>query len=149
MEISIEGIKKIIPHRAPMLMIDAVDEVRELDYIRGHKAVTVNEPCFSGHFPGYAVYPGIFVIEALAQISSVMILMTDANQGRTTYYSKMAKVRFWGEVRPGDVIDLESNLVGETDGVYLCRTKASVKGQEVFSGEISLLVVDVLEEGEG
>lgn len=144
---NIEDIKSILPHRPPMLMIDSIDEIQELEHAHGYKAVSINEPYFVGHFPDYAVLPGVFIIEACAQISSVMILIADIYRGKMTYYTRLSKSKFLREVRPGEILELSSKVLTHNENIIMCSVSAKVAGEDVFTGEISLMVVDVFKKG--
>ena len=101
-----EAIKAVIPHRPPFLLVDRILELEPGVRALGLKNVTINEPFFVGHFPGYPVMPGGLSIEALAQAGAVLALGKEAFRGRTAYFGGMDKVRFKRKVLPGDVLDL-------------------------------------------
>ena len=87
-------IMEILPHRAPFLLIDTVEELEPGKRVVAKKCVTFNEPFFQGHFPGNPVMPGVLICEALAQAGAVAILGLDENKGKTAYFASMDKVKF-------------------------------------------------------
>jgi 3-hydroxyacyl-[acyl-carrier-protein] dehydratase len=108
--LNIDEIKKIIPHRPPMLLIDRIDELQPCKYGIGIKCVSMNEPYFLGHFPGKAVMPGVIILEALAQTGAVVMLSKEENAGKLVYFGAMDKVKFKRQVVPGDVLKLEVEI---------------------------------------
>jgi 3-hydroxyacyl-[acyl-carrier-protein] dehydratase len=107
-----EQIKQIIPHREPMLMVDAITELdQENGTVTGRKTFTGEEEFFKGHFPGNPVVPGVFLIEALAQTGAVAILSREEYLGKTGYFASWDKIKFRRKVLPGDTITLKVQLV--------------------------------------
>ncbi|MBE1447317.1 3-hydroxyacyl-ACP dehydratase FabZ [Paenibacillus sp. OAS669] len=116
-------IQEIIPHRHPFLLVDRILEVEAGVKAVGLKNVTINEPFFAGHFPGYPVMPGVLIVEALAQVGSVAMLLVEANRGKLGFFAGIDEFRFRGQVVPGDTLILE---------VEITRLKGSIgKGQAV------------------
>jgi UDP-3-O-[3-hydroxymyristoyl] N-acetylglucosamine deacetylase/3-hydroxyacyl-[acyl-carrier-protein] dehydratase len=99
------GIKKIMPHRYPMQLVDKIVELEENDYVVGVKNVTANEPFFVGHFPDEPVMPGVLQIEAMAQCSGILVLSCVKEPERySTYFMKIDNVKFRQKVVPGDTL---------------------------------------------
>lgn len=111
MQLTIQEIQEILPHRYPFLLLDAVDELEPGKHVAARKNVTINEPFFQGHFPGNPVMPGVLILEALAQAGAVAVLCQEAYRGKTAYFGGMEHVRFRQMVVPGDVLRLEVELV--------------------------------------
>jgi 3-hydroxyacyl-[acyl-carrier-protein] dehydratase len=121
--LNIQQIQEIIPHRYPFLLIDRILEVEAGVRAVGLKNVTMNEPFFEGHFPGFPVMPGVLIVEALAQVGSVAMLMLEANRGKLGFFAGIDEFRFRGQVFPGDTLILE---------VQITRLKGSIgKGSAV------------------
>jgi 3-hydroxyacyl-[acyl-carrier-protein] dehydratase len=108
--LSIQQIQEIIPHRYPFLLIDRILELEAGVRAVGLKNVTMNEPFFEGHFPGYPVMPGVLVVEALAQVGSVVMLSLEANRGKLGFFAGIDEFRFRGQVVPGDTLRLEVEI---------------------------------------
>ena len=125
-------IKKYLAHRYPFLMVDRVLELEPMKRIRALKNVTINEPFFQGHFPHYAVMPGVMIIEALAQASGLMSLVSSGQQPddkSVFYFVGIDDARFKRPVVPGDALILESEFLLERRGLVKYSVKASVAGQ--------------------
>lgn len=137
-----KGILAVLPHRYPFLLVDAVTELVPGKSIAGLKNVTFNEPFFSGHFPGEPVMPGVLQIEAMAQIATVLVLVSfEEAAGKRPAFAGIEDARFRVPVRPGDQL----KLYGEVEkfrrgfGVFLCR--ATVGQQVVAEAKIKATMV--------
>lgn len=130
-------IMEILPHRAPFLLIDTVEELEPGKRVVAKKCVTYNEPFFQGHFPGNPIMPGVLICEALAQAGAVAILGLDENKGKTAYFASMDKVKFKKKVLPGDVLLLEVELVKIKGPFGIAKAKATVDSKVAVSGEFT------------
>ena len=130
-------IMEILPHSAPFLLIDTVEELEPGKRVVAKKCVTFNEPFFQGHFPGNPVMPGVLICEALAQAGAVAILGLDENKGKTAYFASMDKVKFKKKVVPGDVLMLEVELVKIKGPFGIAKATATVDGKVAVSGEFT------------
>ena len=104
-------IMDIIPHRHPFLLVDRIEELEPGIRAVGVKAVTYDEPYFSGHFPDEPVMPGVLQIEACAQVGAVAILSLDENKGKTAYFGGISSARFKRKVVPGDMLTMECEII--------------------------------------
>lgn len=131
---SIDEILELLPHRYPFLLIDRVEDVNE-ERIVAYKNITANEPCFTGHFPGYPVFPGVLIIEAMAQVSGIFAKTKMLSDGETvgikTYFTSIDGVKFKKPVRPGDKLVLECTFVKRKMGIWWFDCKAMVDGSVV------------------
>ncbi|TGB01643.1 3-hydroxyacyl-ACP dehydratase FabZ [Halobacillus salinus] len=134
--LDIEQIKEIIPHRYPFLLIDQVEEVVEGEKAVGYKNVTMNEPFFQGHFPDYPVMPGVLITEALAQMGAVAMLKKEENQGKLAFFTGIDKCRFKRQVKPGDRLRLEVEIVRLKGPIGKGKAKATVDGEVACEAEI-------------
>ena len=110
MELNINQIEKILPHRHPFLLIDKIIDGKPGLWAKGIKNVTINEYFFSGHFPEYYVMPGVLIIEALAQVGAVALLSLKENQGKIPLFAGIKSAKFKKPVVPGDQLILECEL---------------------------------------
>ncbi len=126
MELNINEIKKIIPHRSPFLLIDRILELEPGIQGIGRKCVSYNEPFFSGHFPEEAVMPGVLIIEALAQVGAVICLSCEEFKGKTVYFGGISDAKFKSKVVPGDVLRLEVKLIKQKGPIGVANAIAYV-----------------------
>jgi 3-hydroxyacyl-[acyl-carrier-protein] dehydratase len=140
MELDIKAIQEIIPHRYPFLLVDRIVEWEAGKRAVGIKNVTVNEPFFQGHFPEYPVMPGVLIVEALAQVGAVAVLGMEENRGKLAFFAGIDKFRFRGQVKPGDVLRLEVELLRLKGSVGKGKATAKVDGPTVAEGELMFAV---------
>ncbi|WDV08902.1 MULTISPECIES: 3-hydroxyacyl-ACP dehydratase FabZ [Lysinibacillus] len=129
-----QQIQEILPHRYPFLLVDRVLELEEGKRAVGLKNVTINEEFFNGHFSHYPVMPGVLIVEALAQVSAVIMLTKEGNEGRLGLLAGIDHCRFKKQVKPGDQLRLEVNItrvkgaigkgtgIATVDGEIVCET---------------------------
>jgi len=132
-------IMEYLPHRYPMLLIDRVTELLPGKSIRGLKNVTMNEPFFPGHFPDYPVMPAVFVIEALAQLASILAWRTVGGKpggGANIFFAGIDNARFRRMVRPGDRLSLEAVLQRQVRGIGKHGVTAAVDGEIVAEADL-------------
>ncbi|AKG03740.1 3-hydroxyacyl-[acyl-carrier-protein] dehydratase FabZ [Salimicrobium jeotgali] len=134
--LDINEIKEIIPHRYPFLLIDEVEELEEGERAVAYKNVSVNEPYFQGHFPDYPVMPGVLITEALAQTGAVAMLKKEENQGKLAFFTGIDKCRFKRQVKPGDRLKLEVEIVRLKGPMGKGKAVASVDGEVACEAEI-------------
>jgi len=133
----IEKIREIIPHRYPFLFVDRVVEIIEPDFIRGYKNISVNEAIFQGHFPTDPVFPGVLIMEALAQLGAILMLRQFPKEKRMAYFTGIDKAKFRRVVIPGDRLDLEMKLVRQRGVFAQMEGKAMVDGKIAATGILS------------
>lgn len=132
-------IRKYLPHRYPFLLVDRVVELIEGESIVAYKNITVNEEVFNGHFPNAPVFPGVMIIEAMAQASGILGFKTmgkTPEDGSIYLFAGVDKVRFKRQVVPGDRLQLESTVVSEKRGIWKFECKATVEGELAASATI-------------
>lgn len=106
----VEDIRKLLPHRYPFLLIDRVTEVEPGKRAVGYKLVSANEPHFTGHFPEYAIMPGVLIVEAMAQLGGAALLGVPELEGKMPMLTGIDAARFRGQVRPGDKLEMEFTM---------------------------------------
>ena len=135
--INIEEIKKILPHRYPFLLVDRVTEVNGYESIKGYKNITFNEAMFQGHFPQKSVFPGVLIIEAMAQLGAVLIFRRFPEEDRLAFFAGIDKARFKRPVIPGDRLDLEVTVTRDRGNFVVMEGKAYVDGVVAASAILS------------
>ena len=139
--LDINAIQKIIPHRYPFLLVDRILEIAGNKVI-GIKNVTINEPFFQGHFPGYPIMPGVLIIEAMAQVGGVGALNIKANIGKLAYFLSIDNARFRKPVVPGDVLRIEIDLLKAKLNIMKTHGVAKVDNEVVAEADMIFAFVN-------
>lgn len=137
--LDIRGILNVAPHRYPFLMVDRVimqDGTRAV----GVKNVTYNEPCFTGHFPEKPIFPGVLMLEAIAQLGGLGILSRPENKGKLAYFTGADEVSWRRLVVPGDQIRIETELLKERRGLCIVKGVATVEGELCCEATVKFMV---------
>ena len=111
MELDINEIKKILPHRPPMLLVDRILEIEPFKSATGLKNITMNEPQFLGHFPNKPIMPGVLLLEAMAQVGGVAMLYPEEHRGKIALFGGMDNIKFKQIVVPGDTLITKAEIV--------------------------------------
>lgn len=142
MKLNINQIRKILPHRYPFLLVDRVEDIEYGQRIHAIKNVTVNEPCFPGHFPEYPVFPGVLIMEALAQAAAILTFAS-ASEEETLQsaddlylFAGIDNARFKRPVMPGDRLELFAEMTANKRGIYKYKGVAKVDGLIVAEAEL-------------
>jgi 3-hydroxyacyl-[acyl-carrier-protein] dehydratase len=134
----IDGIRKLLPHRYPFLLVDRVTRL-EPQRIEAIKNVTINEPQFVGHFPDYPLFPGVLIIEALAQTCGLLILgNTPDVKNHVPLFLGIDKARFRREVRPGDTLRLCAETLNRKANIWKLTCKAYVAEELACEAELTV-----------
>jgi 3-hydroxyacyl-[acyl-carrier-protein] dehydratase len=134
---------KCLPHRYPFLLVDRVIDIRGDDHGIGIKNVTANEPQFQGHFPGNPVFPGVLLIEGMAQTAGVLcILSISSPQPKSVFFLTIDKAKFRKPVVPGDTIEYHMTKIAQRKSMWWYRGVAKVAGQTVAEAELGAMISD-------
>jgi 3-hydroxyacyl-[acyl-carrier-protein] dehydratase len=137
------GIQKILPHRYPFLMVDAILEMERLKWIVGVKNVSINESFFQGHFPGRPILPGVLIIEAMAQTGGLLLLLEIPDrEHKLLYFVAVDDARFRRPVVPGEQLRLEVTVVSWRGDFCKLRGKATVNGELACEATLMCKMVD-------
>jgi len=140
-------IQKILPHRYPLLLIDRVTEVTNHEKLLGYKNVSIGDQVFEGHFPGHPIYPGVMILEGMAQAGGILAFksmdMTEEEAAeKVVYFMSIDKAKFRAPVRPGDRLDYEISVLKNKGPIWVLEGKAYVDGKLVTQAELKAMVVD-------
>lgn len=141
--ININEIMAIIPHRYPFLLVDRVKEIKIGESIVGIKNVTANEPQFTGHFPSRPVMPGVLIIEAMAQLSAVLVAKSMASTAdKEVFFMSIDESKFRKIVEPGDTMVMYSDIIQSRGFVWKFKARCEVDGQIAAESTFTAMVKD-------
>ena len=140
--LDIMGVMQTLPHRYPFLMVDRIIEFEGEFKAIGVKAVSINEPYFQGHFPGHPVMPGVLQLEAMAQVSSIVMMRKTENAGKIGYFMSADEVKFRKPVMPGDTLFIECELTSAKKRLGKASCRCLVNGEVVSEAILLFGLVD-------
>ena len=141
-------IQEILPHRYPFLLVDRITELTVAEYIEAYKNVSISEPVFQGHFPGHPIYPGVMIIEGMAQAGGVLAFKSmdgvtkEDIQNKVVYFMSIDKAKFRAPVTPGDQLVYKINVIKNKGAVWQLDAKAYVNDKVVAEAELKAMIVD-------
>lgn len=147
--LDVEQIKRLIPHRAPFLFVERLCEICPGESAVGYKAVSYNEPYFQGHFPDYAVMPGVLIVEAMAQTAGALVVHTLklASENKVVYFMTIDKARFRRPVRPGEMLRIPVRALRRRGPVWKFEGKAFVDGELCAEAEFGAMIYETGQPG--
>ena len=140
MELNSNQIAEILPHRYPFALVDRITDYEPGQWAKGIKCVSVGEPVFCGHFPQQHIFPGVLMLEAMAQVGAIAILSLPENKGKIALFGGVKNARFKRQVIPGDVLEMECVLTKRRGLVGIGECKALVKGEVACTAELIFAV---------
>jgi len=138
----IARVMAMLPHRYPFLLVDRVIDIRGDEHGIGIKNVTINEPHFQGHFPENPVFPGVLMIEGMAQTAGVMCIIASGSTPKSVLFLTIDKAKFRKPVLPGDTIEYHMNRIQRRRTMWWFRGEAKVNGQIVAEAEVGAMISD-------
>jgi 3-hydroxyacyl-[acyl-carrier-protein] dehydratase len=146
--LDVEAIKKLLPHRAPFLFVERLKDIVPFESATGTKAVGFNEPYFMGHFPSFAVMPGVLIVEALAQTAGALVMhsLGKFSGDNIVYFMTVEKARFRKPVRPGDLMVMKVKCLRRRDPVFRFAGEAFVDDVLVAEAQFSAMIQVPLKE---
>ena len=145
--IDINEILTILPHRFPFLLIDRVEELSVGESIKAYKNVTYGEQIFQGHFPGHPIYPGVMIIEGLAQAGGVLAFKSMEQEGvdlsdKVVYFMSIDGAKFRHPIRPGDRLEYRLEVLKHKGNIWVLKGEAYVDGTLACEAELKAMIVD-------
>ena len=142
--IDVNRVMEMIPHRYPILLVDRVLELDAGERAVSLKNVTINEPHFNGHFPGYPVMPGVLIVEAMAQTAAIVVVeaLGEEAEGKVVYFMTIDNARFRKPVVPGDSLHLHVTKIRSRGAVWKFEGIAKVDDQVVAEATFSAMITD-------
>lgn len=140
----IQRLMELLPHRYPFLLVDRIRDVNGDASGVGIKNVTANEPQFTGHFPDRPIFPGVLIIEGMAQTAGAMCVASRAGgkKPKAVYFMTIDKVKFRKPVVPGDTLEYHLVKTSQRKNMWWYRAEAKVDGQKVAEAELSAMLLD-------
>lgn len=140
-------IQKILPHRFPFLLLDKVTEINPKESLIGYKNVTINEHIFEGHFPGHPIYPGVMILEGMAQAGGVlafksMDITPEEIANKVVYFMSIDGAKFRNPVKPGDRLEYRMNVIKNRKNIWVLKGESFVDGTLVAEAELKAMIVD-------
>ena len=145
---NVVDIQNILPHRYPFLLVDRITDLTPGEYVEGYKNVSISEPVFQGHFPDHPIYPGVMILEGMAQAGGVLAFksMDGATQEeidkKVVYFMSIDKAKFRAPVTPGDKLVYKINVIKNKGAVWQLAAKAYVDDKLVSQAELKAMIVD-------
>lgn len=145
--IDVIDIQKILPHRFPFLLVDRVTEITLDESLVGYKNITIGEQIFEGHFPDHPIYPGVMILEGMAQAGGIlafksMNLGEEEAKNKVVYFMSIDKAKFRNPVRPGDRLEYRMRVLKHKGAIWLLEGKAYVDDVLVSEAELKAMIVD-------
>jgi len=146
--LNVTDIEKILPHRYPFLLIDRVEDIIPKKEIKAYKNITIGEQVFQGHFPQHPIYPGVMIIEGMAQAGGVLAFKSMDNiseeeiKDKVVYFMSIDRAKFRNPVTPGDRLDYHISVIKNRGKIWVLDGKAFVNGELVAEAELKAMIVD-------
>jgi len=140
-------IQEILPHRYPFLLVDRVTGLIKGESIDSFKNVSISEPVFQGHFPGHPIYPGVMILEGMAQAGGIlafksMDLTAEDAATKVVYFMSIDKAKFRAPVKPGDRLDYKISVIKNKGPIWVLKGEAYVDGKLTSEAELKAMIVD-------
>lgn len=146
--LDVVDIQKILPHRFPFLLVDRITKIEKEESIEAYKNVTIGEQIFQGHFPDHPIYPGVMIIEGMAQAGGVLAFESMSKdeqsdtQDKVVYFMSIDKAKFRSPVKPGDKLVYKLNVVKHKGSIWVLDGKAYVDDKLACEAELKAMIVD-------
>ncbi|MBK1963800.1 3-hydroxyacyl-ACP dehydratase FabZ [Campylobacter novaezeelandiae] len=144
--INVSQIQEILPHRYPFLLVDKITDLQKSQVVKGYKNISISDPVFLGHFPDHPIYPGVLILEGMAQTGGVLAFESMEDKvdpkSKVVYFTGIDGAKFRNPVRPGDRLDYEMSVVKNRGNLWIFQGKAFVDGVLVAEAELKAMIID-------
>ncbi|GAB6075044.1 3-hydroxyacyl-ACP dehydratase FabZ [Nautilia lithotrophica] len=141
----INQIQEMLPHRYPFLLVDRITEVKEGEYVEGYLNISITNQVFQGHFPGHPIYPGVLIIEGMAQTGAILpftIMSKEELSDKVVYFMSIDKAKFRKPVLPGDKLVYKVSTIKHRGKIWQLKGEAYVDGELVSEAELKAMIMD-------
>lgn len=142
----INEISRILPHKYPFLLVDRVDSMVAGESIEGYKNISISDHVFQGHFPGHPIYPGVLIIEGMAQAGGVLAFKSSTDESefdnKVVYFMSIDKAKFRSPVVPGDKLIYKLSVLKHKGNIWVLDGRAYVDDKLVAEAELKAMIVD-------
>ena len=145
MVFDINQIQEMLPHRYPFLLVDRITDVKEGEYVEGYLNISITNQVFQGHFPGHPIYPGVLIIEGMAQTGATLpftIINKDELNNKVIYFMSIDKAKFRKPVFPGDKLVYKVFTIKHKGKIWHLKGEAYVDGELVSEAELKAMIMD-------
>jgi len=147
MTMDVMEIQEIIPHRYPFLLVDRITEVIKNEGLVGYKNVSISENVFQGHFPGHPIYPGVMILEGMAQAGGILAFQSmdmtkEEAANKVVYFMSIDKAKFRAPVKPGDRLEYRIKVIKQKGAIWMLKGEAFVDEKMVSEAELKAMIVD-------
>ena len=147
MTMDVMEIQEIIPHRYPFLLVDRITDVVKNETLTGYKNVSISENVFQGHFPGHPIYPGVMILEGMAQAGGILAFQSmemtkEEAAKKVVYFMSIDKAKFRAPVKPGDKLEYRISVIKQKGAIWMLKGEAFVDDKMVSEAELKAMIVD-------
>ncbi|NPA88344.1 3-hydroxyacyl-ACP dehydratase FabZ [Caminibacter pacificus] len=145
MVFDINQIQEMLPHRYPFLLVDRITDVKNGEYVEGYLNISITNSVFQGHFPGHPIYPGVLIIEGMAQTGAILpftVMDKDELSEKVVYFMSIDKAKFRKPVLPGDKLVYKVSTIKHRGKIWHLKGEAYVDGELVSEAELKAMIMD-------
>ena len=146
--LDITQIEQILPHRYPFLLLDRVESYVPMESISAYKNISISDSVFQGHFPDHPIYPGVLVIEGMAQAGGILAFKSmegvtlEQIQKKVVYFMSIDKAKFRAPVKPGDKLEYKLSIIKQKGSIWMLKGESFVDDKMVAEAELKAMIVD-------
>ncbi len=145
MVFDVNQIQEILPHRYPFLLVDRITNVKQNEEVEGYLNISITNQVFQGHFPGHPIYPGVLILEGMAQAGAVLpfiVLGKQELKNKVVYFMSIDKAKFRKPVRPGDKLVYKVKLIKQRKTIWLLHGESYVDNELAAEAELKAMIMD-------